>query len=135
MANTTDLTITLPGGRRIDAQVGKHTVHTDQPLDNGGEDTAVSPFQLFLAAIGTCAGIFIQGFCAKRGIPTENIRVHQHNSYNEEGVLVGVDLEVELPPDFPEKYREAVLRTVEGCSVKKAIQAQPTFTVRATGQS
>lgn len=130
MANTTELTITLPHGRRIDAQLGEHTVHTDQPKDNGGEDTAVSPFQLFLASIGTCAGIFIQGFCAKREIPTDNIRIHQHNAYDEKGVLTGVDLEVELPPDFPAQYREAVLRTVEGCSVKKAIQAQPTFTVR-----
>ena len=75
MAGTSEILVTLPGGRRVDAQVGKHLVRTDQPVGNGGEDTATSPFELFLAAIGTCAGIFVQGFCAKRGLPTDGIRI------------------------------------------------------------
>ena len=64
------IVVTLPGGRRVDAQVGTHTIHTDQPRDNGGEDLAPAPFDVFLASIGACAGIFVQGFCAKRDIPT-----------------------------------------------------------------
>ena len=65
MAAAAEIQITLPGGRRVDAQVRGHIVHTDQPVTNGGEDAAPSPFELFLASIGTCAGIFVQGFCAK----------------------------------------------------------------------
>ena len=83
-----ELWVTLPGGKRVDALVGGHVVRTDQPLDNGGEDTAPSPFQLFLAAIGTCAGIFVQGFCAKRGLPTEGIRIVERPRVDPEtGVL------------------------------------------------
>jgi ribosomal protein S12 methylthiotransferase accessory factor len=132
MAGASEIVVTLPGGRRVDAQVGPHVVHTDQPRDNGGEDTAPSPYQLFLASTATCAGIFVQGFCAKRGIPFDGIRIVQRTENDPEtGVLRRVELTVELPPGFPEKYREAVLRTVEGCSVKRAIQAQPVFEVRA----
>lgn len=129
MANTTTLTVTLPGGRRVDAQVGAHVVRTDQPLDNGGTDTAPSPFQLFLASLGTCAGIFVQGFCARRQIPTENIRIEQRMEFDADGGLTSVSLEILLPPDFPEKYREAVIKVAEQCSVKKAISAQPAFRV------
>lgn len=131
MASPTDITITLPGQRRVDAQVGRHVVHTDQPLDNGGEDTAPSPFQLFLAALGTCAGIFVQGFCAKRGISTAGIVLTQHASYGPDGALTAVDIQLQLPQGFPEKYLDAVVKVAEQCSVKKAIAAQPAFTVRA----
>ncbi len=130
MAVTRELKITLPGGRRVDAHIGQHVIHTDQPLDNGGGDTAASPFELFLASIGTCAGIFVQGFCAARKIPFEGIRIHERVALDEHGVMQGVDLDIELPLDFPARYREAVVQVVEQCSVKKAIAAQPKFTVR-----
>lgn len=132
MSGANEIVITLPGGRRVDAQFPGHLIHTDQPRDNGGEDTAPSPFQLFLAAIGTCAGIFVQGFCAKRNLPTEGIRILERPTYDEKGTLVKVDLEIQVPPSFPENYREALVRVADQCSVKKAIQAQPTFTERIT---
>lgn len=131
MAGPNELVISLGPNRQVSAQVGAHTVRTDQPLANGGEDTAPSPFQLFLASVGTCAGIFIQGFCAKRGIPYDQIRIVQTSRSDETGTLRSVDLEVRLPPDFPEKYREAVLKVADQCSVKRAIAAQPEFHLRA----
>ena len=130
MAGPIEIVVTLPGGRRVDAQVRGHRVHTDQPRDNGGEDAAPSPFELFLASVGTCAGIFVQGFCAKRGLPFEGIRIDQRVHLGEDGVLRGVDLDIQVPADFPEKYREALVRVADQCSVKKAIQAQPEFRVR-----
>jgi len=129
MANTKEILVTLPGGRRVEALVGRHVVHTDQPRDNGGEDTASSPFDLFLASLGTCAGIFIQGFCARRGIPFEGIRVRETVALDAQGTLEKVRLDIELPPSFPQQYREALTRVVDQCSVKRAIQAQPTFEV------
>jgi putative redox protein len=131
MAGAAELTITFPGGKRVDAQLGRHTIRTDQPPDYGGDDSAPSPYNLFLASMGTCAGIFVLGFCQKRGLPTEGIRLRQRVHLDQEtGALTGVDLDIEVPPSFPEKYREALVRVVDGCSVKKAIQAQPRFEVR-----
>jgi putative redox protein len=132
MSGARELVITLPGDRRIEAQVGHHVLRTDQPLDNGGGDTAASPFELFLASIGTCAGIFVQGFCAKRGIAFEEIRIQERVDFDEQGVLRSVDLELQLPASFPARYREAILQVVEQCSVKRAIAAQPKFSVRTS---
>ena len=132
MSNSSEIVITLPGGRRVDAQLGSHTLRTDQPLDNGGTDTAPSPFDVFLGSMGTCAGIFVQGFCAKRNIPTEQIRIIERPRFSADGTLVEVDFEVQLPSDFPAKYRDAVVKAVDGCSVKRAIAAQPKLVVHAT---
>jgi ribosomal protein S12 methylthiotransferase accessory factor len=130
MAGEAEIVVTLPGGKRVDAQVGRHLVRTDQPVAGGGEDSAPSPYQLFLASIGTCAGIFVAGFCQKRGLPTEGIRIVERLRTAEDGSLAGVDLDIEVPPGFPEKYHEALVRVADQCSVKKAIQVQPRFAVR-----
>jgi ribosomal protein S12 methylthiotransferase accessory factor len=131
MGTTGELVIRLAGNRRIEAGVGAHTVRTDQPPEMGGEGSAPSPFDLFLASIGTCAGVFVQGFCAKRGIPFEEIVLRERVTYGEDGVLASVDLEIQLPETFPEKYRDAVVKVAEQCSVKRAIHAQPLFRVSA----
>jgi ribosomal protein S12 methylthiotransferase accessory factor len=129
MASTAEIVVTLPGGRRVDAEVGRHIIHTDQPISNGGEDAAPAPFDVFLASMGACAGIFVQGFCAKRGIPFKGIRIVERPEYGADGALRAVDFDIQIPPTFPEKYREALVRVVEQCSVKRAIQAQPTFRI------
>ncbi len=127
-----EMIVTLPGGKRVDTQIGQHVIRTDQPVAGGGADSAPAPFDLFLASIGTCAGIYVAGFCQKRGLPTEGIRIVQRNhSDPETGTLVRVEMDVLLPAGFPEKYVEAVVRVADQCKVKKAIQAQPVFEVKA----
>ncbi len=128
---SSEMIVTLPGGKRVDTRIGEHVIRTDQPVSNGGEDSAPSPFNLFLAAIGTCAGIYVAGFCQKRGVPTDGIRLRQRNHLDPEtGALARVELDIEVPPSFPDKYRGARVRVADQCAVKKAIQAQPVFEVK-----
>ena len=132
MATVSEMIVTLPGGKRVDMQIGDHLIRTDQPVAGGGEDSAPAPFDLFLASIGTCAGIYVAGFCHKRDLPTEGIRLAQRNHFDPEtGVLVRVELDVVVPPGFPAKYLDALVRVADQCKVKKAIQAQPVFEVKA----
>jgi len=130
MAGDTEIIVTFPGGKRVDAQVGGHLVRTDQPVQGGGTDAHPTPFALFAASLGTCAGIFVVGFCQKRELPTDGIRIVERLRYAEDGALAGVDLDIEVPASFPEKYREALVRVADQCSVKRAIQAPPVFQVR-----
>jgi putative redox protein len=128
---SSEMVVTLPGGKRVDAQIGRHVIRTDQPVEAGGEDGAPPPFHLFLASIGTCAGIYVAGFCQKRGLPTDGIRLVQRNTFEPEtGALTRVEIDVVVPPSFPERYRDALVRVADQCAVKKAIQAQPAFAVR-----
>jgi len=50
--------VTFDGGKVITAHINGHIIRTDQPEKIGGTNTAPTPFDLFLAAIGTCAGRF-----------------------------------------------------------------------------
>jgi ribosomal protein S12 methylthiotransferase accessory factor len=129
-----DIEVTFPGGKRIDARVGRHIVHTDQPLDAGGEATAVAPFDLFLASLAACAGLYVLGFCQARGISTDGLAIRQQADVDPATKLPSrICLRLQLPPSFPEKYRTAVVRAAEGCKVKKTIAAQPSIEITLGG--
>ncbi len=128
-----DIEISFPGGKRVDAAFGSHVVHTDQPVALGGAGAAPAPFDLFLASLATCAGIYVLGFCQARGIATEGIRLVQHDQTDPvTHRLERVDLEIVLPATFPEKYRDSVIRAAEGCKVKKVLARPPEVAVRTT---
>src|SRR5512137_1855614 len=127
-----EMEITFPGGARVDANFGGLSVKTDQPVQDGGAGSAATPFATFLASIGTCAGIYVLGFCQQRGLPTEGIRILQRIHSNAfSGMVENIDLEIQLPPGFPEKYREAVIRSAELCAVKKHFEQPPQVKVTA----
>jgi ribosomal protein S12 methylthiotransferase accessory factor len=125
-----EMEITFPGGARVDAQFGPYTVRTDQPAMGGGEGSAPTPFAIFLASIGTCAGIYVFGFLRQRGLPTEGVRIRQRMHSNPAtGMVAQIDLEIELPDGFPEKYRDSLIRSAELCAVKKHFENPPTFNI------
>jgi putative redox protein len=125
-----DMLIDFPGGVRVDAHFGPYTIPTDQPPYGGGEGLAPTPFATFLASIGTCAGIYVIGFCRQRGILTEGIRIVQSLEPNPiNGMIDKVKLDIQLPPDFPEKYRTAVIRSADQCAVKKHLENPPQFEI------
>jgi putative redox protein len=124
-----ELLIDFPGGARVDAHFGNHTVKTDQSVSGGGEDSAPAPFALFLASIGTCAGIYVLGFCKSRNLPTEGIRILQKVNYLPTGSVDKIDLEIQVPPDFPEKYYDALIRSADQCKVKQHLEHPPKFNV------
>jgi ribosomal protein S12 methylthiotransferase accessory factor len=118
------MTIELPGGDRVDALVGGLRIATDQ------DGTAPSPFQLFLASIGTCSGIYVAGFCRQRGLPTEGIRISQRAVVDPATRMIDeIRLEITLPAGFPARYREAVVRSAQLCAVKKHLERPPRIAV------
>lgn len=124
--------IDFPGGARVDARVGDMVVRTDQPKQAGGEGSAPTPFTLFLASIGTCAGIYILGFCRQRGISTDGIRLTQsHRIDPSTGKVEEIDLKIILPEEFPAEYSGAVVRAAELCAVKKHLADPPKVLVSA----
>ena len=125
--------VTFDGGKVITAHLNGHIIRTDQPLDNGGGNCAPAPFELFLASIGTCAGIYIKSFCEKRQISTEGIKIIQTMEFDNEKKTPSLfKLDIQLPSGFPEKYKEAVRIAAELCLVKKTINNQPEFQVYTT---
>ena len=121
-----EMIIDFPGGSRVDAHFGSFTVATDQPP----AASAPSPFEVFLASIGTCAGIYVLGFCRQRNLPTQGIRIIERINHSRlTGMVESIALEIQVPESFPEKYRPALIRSAEQCAVKKHMEQPPRFEI------
>ena len=124
------MTVSFPGGKKVDVQAGEQTVHTDQSVAHGGEGTAPEPFDVFLASIAACAGIYALEFCNSRKLDSAGLGVTLNAERDDEKKrYTRVRLDVKTPAGFPEKYRDALLRSVDLCAVKKHILNPPEFSI------
>ena len=131
-----EIKISFPGNKKVAAEFNGFTVLTDQPKESGGEGSAPAPFDLFLASIGACAGIFVLSFCQKRGISSEGIELIETIEWDEATHRVSkVGLEVVLPGQFPDKYQDSVVAAANLCTVKKHLLNPPTLEVKARRQA
>jgi putative redox protein len=122
--------VSFPGGMKVNARYRAHTIETDQPIEAGGTDTALAPFDLFLGSIATCAGLYAMRFCQQRNIATRGLNVTLEPVRDEQSHhLSTVRIELMLPDGFPEKYRDAIVRAVDQCAVKRAIAEPPQFQI------
>lgn len=124
-----EMTVTFPGGKRVDAAFDGFLVETDQTVKMGGEGSAPEPFALFLASLATCAGIYVLGFCQKRDIPTDGVRLVQRLERDDEKRIVKIAISIEVPASFPEKYHDALVRVAAKCAVKKTMEEPPQFAI------
>lgn len=124
--------ITFEGNKKIIADYNGHRIVTDQPVRSGGDNSAPAPFDLFLASLGTCAGIYVKSFCDQRGISSDGISLEQEMKFNPETHLISdLEIRVILPASFPDKYREAVVNSANLCAVKRHLHNPPAMKVVA----
>lgn len=122
--------VRFPGGLKVEAVYREQVIPTDQPERAGGEGSAPAPFDLFLASIATCAGLYALTFCRQRDLSTEGLAVTMDTVRDpEQRRIARIDLRVQLPEGFPDKYRQAILRSMDQCAVKRHIVEAPEFSV------
>jgi ribosomal protein S12 methylthiotransferase accessory factor len=127
-----EMKVYFPGGKKVDAEYRGFVIKTDQPVYQDGDGTAPAPFDLFLASIATCAGYYVLAFCQRRGLSYENISIVLKKERNPETKRIEkFFIRINLPADFPEKYKTAVIKSVNSCSVKIYMQNSPEFVVES----
>jgi uncharacterized OsmC-like protein len=127
-----EMNVRFAGGKKVNATYKGFTVKTDQPKEDGGDNSAPEPYDLFLASIGTCAGVYIAYFCDERGLDSSNIRLTLRFNRNEEKHLIDrVQIHIDLPPEFPAKYRNAIIKTAGLCTVKRTLMDPPDISITA----
>jgi putative redox protein len=130
MSQMPEIKVTFPGGLRVDAEYKGFVVKTDQPVHQGGEGTASSPFDLFLISLATCAGFYAVAFCKERDIPTEKAGIIMRMEKNPETKLIGkITIEIQLPAEFPERYKRAIIKAVDTCTVKAHLLKPPAIEI------
>jgi len=125
-----DMEIQFPGGKKVDAIYKGFTIKTDQPKNEGGEGSAPEPFSLFLTSIGTCTGIYVLDFCQNRNISTNELKmILKTEYYNETNMIRKIKIEIYLPKDFPDRYKNAILKAAGLCTVKKHLDQPPAIDI------
>ena len=131
MENTIE--VSFPGGKKVDGKIENMVIKTDQPVKDGGEGSAPEPFQLFLVSIATCAGIYALEFCQAREIETEDMALTMNCELDSSGrIYQKLSIDLRVPAGFPDKYKKAILRTMDLCSVKKHIINPPEFEIKTS---
>ncbi|HDP95789.1 MAG TPA: osmotically inducible protein OsmC [Candidatus Aminicenantes bacterium] len=127
-----EMRIHFPGGKQVTAEYSGFSIATDQPVGSGGDGSAPAPFDLFLASLATCAGIYVLQFLRQRDLPTEGLELVQRHEWNQEtGHLDRVMLTIHLPQGFPEHYRKAIIQAAGLCAVKKHLESPPAFQIES----
>jgi len=117
-----DMKIVFPGGKRVNALYKDFTIETDQSVRGGGEGSAPEPFDLFFASMGTCAGIYVLSFCQHHDLPSDGITLFQSAERDPDSKMFRkLSIDIRVPESFPEKYRKALVRSAEQCTVKKHV--------------
>lgn len=128
-----DIEIRFDGNKKVTALYKGFEIKTDQPVKGGGDGSAPGPFDLFLASIATCAGFYVKSFCDQRDISADGIRITQSMKHNPETRMIDqIHIDIKLPANFPEKYKQAVILAAEQCAVKKHIANAPEFFLTAS---
>ncbi|MBF0207560.1 MAG: OsmC family protein [Oligoflexia bacterium] len=127
-----EIRINFAENKKIEAILGDFVIKSDQPQTNDGDNSAPSPYDYFLASTAMCAGYFVKAYCDSRKISVEGIKLLQINSSDIDNKYKQIiEFKIEFPEGFSEKDKDGILRSINGCSVKKAIQQIPEFKVTA----
>ncbi len=118
--------VSFPKNKQVLANIKGFELLTDQPVSAGGENAAASPFDLFLSSLATCAGFYAVTFCQSRDIKTTGMSIELSREVNKETKLVSdIEIKLNVPEGFPEKYRKSIIRSMDQCSVKKHLDNPP----------
>ena len=114
--------ITFPGNKKVDVKFNNYKIKTDQSKENGGDETAPEPFDIFVSSIGACAGIYAKTFCDVRKLSTDSMYVFVDVALKEEQKLMEeISITLHVNQQFPEKYIKAITKAMEFCSVKNQL--------------
>jgi len=123
-----EMEISFPGGKKVFSDYNGFTIPTDQSAKDGGDNSAPTPSDLFFASLGTCAALYALRFCESRKIDTEKLKIRLEFQSNEKTHMVEkIIFKINLPPEFPEKYTPALIKSMNLCYVKKHLEQPPEF--------
>ncbi len=122
--------ITFEGNKKVKVRVKDFDVWTDQPKEQGGDATAPTPIDLFLASLGSCSGVFVLNFLKQHALP-ENVYLTLDPVWNiSEYVIDKINVLIHVPSDFPQKYENALIEVAKRCLVARHVKVEHDITLK-----
>lgn len=130
-----ELTATYAGGDRLRISVRGHVLFTDQPAGDGGDDTAPTPTELFIAGLAGCVGFYAERFLRRHGLPADGLSIRCGHTWAENPHRVGtITVRVDAP-GLPDALRPAFERVIEHCTVHNTLVHPPAITLEVADYS
>jgi putative redox protein len=112
-------------GDRLRIETRGHELFTDQPIEDGGEDSAPTPTELFVAGLASCVAFYAERFLSRHGLSADGLKISCRYRWAEDPHRVGeIDLEVDAPGLSLQK-REAFKRVIDHCTVHNSLLRPP----------
>lgn len=130
------LRVTPHGGYRFDISSRGHTLITDQPTTDGGEDAGMTPVELFVASLSSCVGYFVARYCARHAISSKGLRIEADWSYAEQPHRIGsVQVRLHVPAALTVQQREGLIKVAQGCTVHQTLHIAPAVDIKLVPQA
>lgn len=124
------MVVTFERGKVFKAHIRGHEVAVDQPLDNHGEDTAPTPTELLVAALGTCVGLYANSFLKRHDVDTTGVSLDVSWEKATDPDRIGAfSIKLHVPAGVPEKLRAPLLRVAKSCYVHNTLHHAPSVEV------
>jgi putative redox protein len=126
---TMEIKVRYLGGKRFEMTARGHQVLSDQPVDNDGADSAMTPPELFLSSLGACAAYYAAEYLRARALPDEGLEVHVLGEKGDKpSRIVSLRFEV-IAPGLTQRHRDGILRAVDACFLKHTLNKPPDMQV------
>jgi putative redox protein len=123
------------GGDRFAVQIRGHTITVDQPVGDGGEDTAPTPTELFVAGLASCVAFYARRYLARHDLPTEGLTVCTDYTVGGRPARVSdIAIRITPPPGLPPERRDAFLAVASHCTVHNTLHEPPAVEITLTAE-
>lgn len=118
------------GGVQFEIMARQHTIVSDQPSENGGFDEGMTPPELLLASVGSCAGFYAAQYLRKHGLATEGTRVRVTAEKVPNPPRVDhFQIQIDVPIAFEERHRAGIEAAVHHCLIHNTLLQPPSISL------
>ena len=121
-----EITVKYAGKQKFIAHAGRHQVVIDQPIEKGGNDEGMNPLEIFLVALGACAGVYAKSYCKNARIDASNLQISVSSDLSPDAPKRFKDIKVRIDlGQNPGERQNALLNFVKNCPVHNTLVGKP----------
>jgi len=128
-----EVTVNHLGSVQFEVKARQHTIVCDQPPDNGGFDEGMTPPELLLASLATCAGFYAAAYLKKHKLAESGTKVRvTADKVKPPARLDNFLIDIEIPLELTDEQRKGVEESVHRCLIHNTLLNPPKITLGIT---